>query len=99
MNCEPEPNPPFRYPSAGTVKPAGGGTMREQHGIRVRFVVVAAAWLASAGLPVAAAVSDPPAVPVASAVRARGPIVVDGRLGEETWSVARPIADLVQRQP
>jgi hypothetical protein len=37
--------------------------------------------------------------PVARAVRARGPVVVDGRLDEEAWKDAEPIDGFVQAQP
>jgi hypothetical protein len=45
--------------------------------------------------------ADPPTAPTrpAAAVRARGPIVIDGRLNNEAWALATPIGDLLQREP
>ena len=37
--------------------------------------------------------------PVARAARAGGPIVVDGRLDETSWSLAEPVTDFVQQTP
>ncbi len=66
-----------------------------------RRAVTAFLLVAASGHPLVAGASDTPAAPArpATAVRARGPIAIDGRLDDEAWALATPIADLHQREP
>ena len=68
--------------------------------IRKRIGLVAGSALAAASLLASrlAAASDD-SLPTAAAVRADGPIVVDGDLSEPAWEKAPPIGDLFQTDP
>ena len=66
-----------------------------------RHALIGFVLVAAFGHPLVARAADPPTPPArpAAAVRARGPIAIDGRLNDEAWALATPIGDLLQREP
>src|SRR5688500_5155117 len=44
-------------------------------------------------------VGHPIAVPVATAARRNGPVVLDAKLDEAAWKSARPVTDFIQQDP
>ena len=44
-------------------------------------------------------VGHPIAVPVATAARRNGPVVLDAKLDEAAWNSARPVTDFIQQDP
>jgi len=70
--------------------PLAGGTEAHPLGLFAPNLV------AAEQLPPATSTGDRPA---ARAMRASGPIVVDGRLDEEVWNEAEPLASFTQQEP
>jgi hypothetical protein len=64
-----------------------------------RLVEIVTAVVVLTSLTHAVAAAQSPGRPVASAVRAGGPIRIDGSLSEPSWTSATPIGPLLQREP
>src|SRR5437879_12764893 len=74
----------------------------------MRLIPSISLQLALLSLPFALAAQEPApvtqaghkvAVPVATAVRRTGPVVLDAKLDEDAWKAAKPIGDFLQVDP